>query len=222
MDKTQFFGGKEASSILGVHQRTLYLWEKKGTIETIRNKNGKRFYNVLKYLKDNGLNCEKIKKEKVKCINPEDINKLKLKKIKLCYARVSSVGQKNDLERQKEELKKIYPNHLLMEDIGSGINLTKKGLLKIIELAIEGKVEELVILHKDRLARFGFELIEYLIEKYSNGKIIVVNKKEEIEPEEEMVKDVLQIMNVFVAKMNGRRKYKKKLENRKLSKIIKK
>ena len=68
MDKTQFFGGKEASSILGVHQRTLYLWEKKGTIETIRNKNGKRFYNVLKYLKDNGLNCEKIKKEKVSII----------------------------------------------------------------------------------------------------------------------------------------------------------
>lgn len=222
MDKTQFFGGKEASNILGVHQRTLYLWEKKGTIETIRNKNGKRFYNVLKYLKDNGLNCEKIKKERVKCIKLEDIDKLKLKKIKLCYARVSSIGQKNDLERQKEELKNNYPNHFLIEDIGSGINLTKRGLMKIIELAIEGKIEELVILHKDRLARFGFELIEHLIKKYSNGKIIIVNKKEEIEPEEEMVKDVLQIMNVFVAKMNGKRKYKKKEENSKLSKTIKK
>jgi predicted site-specific integrase-resolvase len=131
----------------------------------------------------------------------------KLKKVKVCYARVSSVGQKDDLVRQKEVLTKTYPDYNLIEDIGSGINLTKRGLLKIIELAIDGKLEELVIVHKDRLARFGYELIEFLIKKYSNGKITIINKKEEVEPEEEMVKDVLQIMNVFVAKMNGRRKY---------------
>ena len=87
--------------------------------------------------------------------------------------------------------------------------MTKKGLMKIIELGIAGKIEELVIVHKDRLVRFGYELIEHIINKYSNGKIIIINKKEEVEPEEEMVKDVLQIMNVFVAKMNGRRKYNK-------------
>ena len=131
----------------------------------------------------------------------------KLKKVKVCYARVSSVGQKDDLVRQKEVLTKTYPDYNLIEDIGSGINLTKRGLLKIIELAIDGKLKELVIVHKDRLARFGYELIEFLIKKYSNGKITIINKKEEVEPEEEMVKDVLQIMNVFVAKMNGRRKY---------------
>jgi predicted site-specific integrase-resolvase len=74
-------------------------------------------------------------------------------------------------------------------------------------MGIDGKIEELVIAHKDRLARFGYELIEHIIKKYSNGKITIINQKEEIEPEEEMVKDVLQIMNVFVAKMNGRRKY---------------
>lgn len=65
-------------------------------------------------------------------------------------------------------------------------------------------------MHKDRLARFGYELIEYIIKKYSGGKITIINKKKEVEPEEEMVKDVLQIMNVFVAKMNGRRKYANK------------
>lgn len=74
-------------------------------------------------------------------------------------------------------------------------------------MGIEGKLEELVIVHKDRLARFGYELIEFLIKKYSNGTITIINKKEEVEPEDEMVKDVLQIMNIFVAKMNGRRKY---------------
>ena len=63
--------------------------------------------------------------------------------------------------------------------------------------------------HKDRLARFGYELIEDLIKKYSNGKIIITEKKENLLPEEELAQDVLQIMNVYVAKMNGLRKYKK-------------
>ena len=186
-----------------VHQRTLYLWEKQGLIETIRNPKCKRFYNVTKYLQNQGLSCEKISNKSIKCVNVEELDKYN--KVKICYARVSSAGQKNDLEHQKEELIKLYPEHLLIEDIGSGINLTKRGLLKIIDMAIE----ELVIMHKDRLVRFGYELIEHLIQKYSNGKIIIVNQKEEVIPEEEMVKDVLQIMNVFVAKMNGRRKYNK-------------
>lgn len=99
---------------------------------------------------------------------------------------------------------------MLIEDIGSGINLTKRGILKIIDIGIKGYIEELVVVYKDRLARFGYDLIKYIIETYSNGKIIIINEKENIEPEEEMVKDVLQIMNVFVAKMNGRRKYNKK------------
>jgi len=123
--------------------------------------------------------------------------------------------QKNDLERQKSVLVEKYPTYKLIEDIGSGINLTKKGLLKIIDLGIKGKIEELVIVHKDRLARFGYDLIEYIIKKYSNGKITIINEKVEIEPEEEMVKDVLQIMNVFVEKMNGRRKYN--LKNKKVT-----
>ena len=62
---------------------------------------------------------------------------------------------------------------------------------------------------KDRLTRFGFELIEDLVQSYSNGKIIVINKKDDMEPEEELIMDVMQIMNVFIAKMNGLRKYKK-------------
>lgn len=212
MDRTKFYGSKEASKILGIHPRTLYLWEEKGVIETIRSSpTSKRFYNVEKYLKNQGLTCYKINKEEIKCAKMEDIEKEK--RVKICYARVSSIGQKDDLERQKEMLINLYPTHNLIEDIGSGINLTKRGLLKIIELAINGKLEELVIIHKDRLARFGYELIEHMIKKYSNGNIIIVNKKDEIEPEEEMVKDVLQIMNVFVAKMNGRRKYN--LKNKK-------
>ncbi len=80
---------------------------------------------------------------------------------------------------------------------------------------INGKIEELVIVHKDRLAIFGYDLIKFLIKKYSNGKITIINKEEEIEQEEEMVKDVLQIINMFVEKINGRRKYNIKNKEKK-------
>ena len=213
IDKTKFMGSKDVTKLLGIHPRTLYLWEKSGEIETIRIRpGGKRFYNIAKYMKEKGFSCKPNNKKEIKCTNMSDLEKED--KIKICYARVSSIGQKEDLERQKELLKKNYPNYFLIEDIGSGINLTKKGLLKIIELAIDGKIEELVIVHKDRLTRFGYDLIEHLIEKYSDGKITIINKKNETEPEEEMVKDVLQIMNVFVAKINGKRRYNKKQDTK--------
>lgn len=131
-------------------------------------------------------------------------------KLNLSYVRVSSQSQKDDLEGQKGLIKEQYPDHRMIEDIGSGINLNKRGIRKIIRLAITGKINELVVEYKDRLARFGYELIEDLIKEYSNGKIIIINKKDDREPEEELAYDVLQIMNVFVAKMNGLKKYKKK------------
>ena len=126
--------------------------------------------------------------------------------------RVSSLSQKDDLERQKEHMVRNYPNHKIIEDIGSGLNLNKRGIKKIITLAIDGKINELVVAYRDRLTRFGFELIEELIKKYSSGKIKILNEKEHIEPEEELIKDMMSIMNVYVAKMNGLRKYNKKVK----------
>ena len=125
------------------------------------------------------------------------------------YARVSSNNQKDDLSRQINLLKLKYPDYKLITDIGSGINLNRKGLRKIIDDAILGKINEVVIAHKDRLCRFGYELIEDLIWKYSNGKIIILENTIPKEVKEELVDDVLQIMNVFVVKMNGMRKYSK-------------
>lgn len=198
----KYSGGKEASEKLGVHQRTLMSWDKKGLIKVIRTPGNKRLYDVEGFLKEHKLNIE----EKINII--EDTND----KLNICYVRVSTNGQKDDLKRQKEMMKELYNDYMIIEDIGSGLNLNKKGLRKIIDLAIEGRVNKLVIAHKDRLVRFGYELIEDLIKKYSNGEIIIVNKKEEVKkPEEELIYDVLQIMNVYVAKMNGLRRYKKKI-----------
>jgi len=202
MSNLEFVGGKEASQILGVHQRTLYQWEEKGEIETIRTSGNKRLYNVKKYL------ASKVKVDN-KCNNLDDLDN-KNDKLNICYVRVSTQNQKEDLERQKLLMTTKYPNYIIIEDIGSGLNLNKRGINKIIHLAIKGKINELVIAYKDRLTRFGFELIEEIITKYSNGKIIILNKSEEISQEEELVKDVMAIMNVYVAKINGLRRYKNK------------
>ena len=198
----KYVGGKKASEILGVHQRTLYQWDEKGWIETTRTPGGKRLYNVEKYLKER--KCE----EKNVC---NELNELDDKtKLKICYVRVSSSSQKDDMERQKKMMIAKYPKHIIIEDIGSGLNLNKRGIKKIIKLAIAGKIKELVVAYRDRLTRFGYELIEELIEEYSGGKIIVINEKNKIEPEEEIVKDIMSILNVYVAKINGLRKYNKK------------
>ena len=202
MNNLEFIGGKEASKILGVHQRTLYQWEEKGEIETIRTSGNKRLYNVKKYL------ASKIKVDNL-CDNLNDLD-TNNEKLNICYVRVSSQNQKDDLERQKLLMKTKYPNYIIIEDIGSGLNFNKRGINKIIHLGITGKINELVVAYKDRLTRFGFELIEEIITKYSNGKITILNKTEEISHEEELVKDMMAIMNVYVAKMNGLRRYKNK------------
>jgi excisionase family DNA binding protein len=205
MNDEQFVTGKEASKILGVHQRTLYQWEEKGQIETIRTPGNKRLYNVNKYLKL--YKCKN--KDIEECKNLDELDKSQ-ERLNICYVRVSTANQKDDLERQKNLLKAKYSNYTFIEDIGSGLNLNKRGINKIIHLAIQGKVNELIVAYKDRLTRFGFELIEEIITKYSKGKIIILNKRQDTDPQEELVKDVMAIMNVYVAKMNGLRRYKNK------------
>lgn len=183
---------KEALKVLGITYPTLYAMADRKEIETITvGKN--QLYNVNKYLRDNAIQ--------------------KSKKIKICYCRVSSQKQKEDLERQIEMMKKAYPTHRIIKDIASGINYERKGLQMILEMAINGEIEEVVIAYKDRLTRFGYEMIEHIIKKYSNGKIVVINETEEETPGDEMTKDLLAIMNVYVAKVNGLRRYKKKLKD---------
>ncbi len=101
--------------------------------------------------------------------NNETIDNTTDAKLNIIYVRVSSLSQKDDLQRQKKYIVKRFPKHIVIEDIGSGINLN--GLRKIIKYAIEWKIEEVVVAYKDRLTRFGFELIEDLIKVYSNEKL---------------------------------------------------
>jgi predicted site-specific integrase-resolvase len=197
--ENDFLKGKKALELLGVHSRTLYQWEEKGKIETIRTSGNMRLYNVGKYLRLQ-LGIEE---------GTDDINENCESQLNICYCRVSSQGQRDDLQRQIEFMKERYPEHQIITDVGSGLNLNKKGIKRIVKLAIEGKIKELVIAYKDRLARFGYDLIENLIKDYSKGKITVVFQKEDKDVQAEIVEDLMSILNVYTAKMNGLRKYKK-------------
>lgn len=186
---SQYLPRREVLKILGIHYQTLHNMVKRNEIELLKI-GTKHYYNLDKYLQENG----------------QKINHKKKKNI--CYCRVSSFKQKGDLDNQIKYMKEKYPSYEIIKDIGSGLNFNRTGLDKIIEMAISGEINELVIAHKDRLARFGYELIENIIRKYSNGKIVILNKEEEKTPYNEITKDILAIMNVYVAKINGLRKYK--------------
>jgi predicted site-specific integrase-resolvase len=152
--------------------------------ETVRLGN-KYLYNLDKYLSDNNINL------------PTNT------KLNICYCSVSSRKQSEDLQRQIKYMKHKYPKHQIISEIGSGLNYKRIGLKKIMDLAISGKINELVITYKDRLLRFGYEIIEHIITEYSKGKIIIINKSKK--KTEELVNDIISIMSV--AKINGRRKY---------------
>ena len=189
MVNEKYVNAKEAKKLLGVHSMTLRRWDKSGKIETMRTTGGHRMYNIEKYMRENNKN----KKEE--------------KRVNVCYIRVSTKKQEEDLDRQREYMKKRYPEYEIIEDIGSGINFNRAGLKRIIHMGIEGKIEKLIVAYKDRLTRFGYEMIEEIITKYSKGEIIIINKTEKKNAQEELAEDVIQILNVYTAKMNGLRKY---------------
>jgi putative resolvase len=182
---------KDALKVLGISYPTLYAMADRKEIDIVMV--GKhRMYNINKYLREKEV--------------------VRKKRERICYCRVSSNKQKEDLERQVEMMKNKYPDHTIIKDIGSGLNYNREGLQKIIDMGINGDIEELVIAYKDRLTRFGYEMIERIIDKYSKGRIIIVNKDEEETPTEELTKDITSIMNVYVAKVNGLRRYKNKMK----------
>lgn len=202
MDVQQgFLPSDKAARILGVTDHALRKWANEGKIQFVRNEGvsrSHRYYNVREYLKSNS-NIE-LKEQFISSTRK-----------RICYCRVSTRGQKEDLTRQISYLRGKYPEHELIKDIGSGINFKRKGLKTILEYAIKGQIEEVVVAYKDRLCRFGFDLIKWIIEEFSNGKIVVLNESNH-SPEQELVTDVLSILNVFSARINGLRKYKTQIK----------
>lgn len=131
-------------------------------------------------------------------------------KAKIIYARVSSKGQSNDLDQQIKYLRTRYPNYELIQDIGSGLNFRRKGLKALLERLLSGEIEEIVIAHRDRLCRFGFELFEFIANKFE-ARIVVLDDTK-LSPHEELVQDLLSIIHVFSCRLYGLRKYSNKIK----------
>ena len=191
----KYYSSKDVTKILGVTAQTLRNWDKEGKLKPSYTKsNGYRYYSedvILSYTQE-----RKTKK---------DVNVV-------LYARVSSKEQQDDLERQisnlKEYAKDKYEKYDVISDIGSGINYEKPGLKRLIEMINKKQVDVIVVLYKDRLLRYGFELVEYFA-KLNNVKIEVIDKIDKNQ-DQELVEDLVQIITVFSCKLQGKRKKKTK------------
>ena len=131
------------------------------------------------------------------------------------YTRVSTSNQKDDLQNQVEFLKQ-YANAKgiivdeIFEDIGSGLNYNRKKWNKLIEDCMLGLIKTVIVAHKDRFIRFGFDWFERFFK--SNGVEIIVVNNEKTSPEQELVNDLISIIHVFSCRIYGLRKYKKQIE----------
>jgi len=191
---------QEAAEFLGVSPQTLRRWEREGRgVPFQKTAGGQRRYDVAK-------------------LHSQDISQLEKRKLTLAYARVSCHDQKEDLQRQEKMLEMFCVTHgwsfEIISDLGSGMNYNKHGLKKLLNKIFNGEISRLVLTHKDRLLRFGAELIFALCEA-REIEVILVNKGSEPSFEEELAADVLEIITVFSARLYGSRsrKNKKLIEN---------
>ena len=191
----KYYSSKKVTEILGVTAQTLRNWDKEGKLKPSYVKsNGYRYYS-----EDSILSYTQERKTK------KNLNVIG-------YARVSSNKQSDDLERQVNNLRTYldskYTDYEIITDIGSGINYTKPGLKKLIEKINRKEVDLIVILYKDRVLSFGFELVEYFAE-VNNVKIEILDKIDKNQ-DQELVEDLVQIATVFSCKIQGKRKTKTK------------
>lgn len=197
MDKLYSIG--KAAKYLGVSVSTLRRWENDGKLVPERTQGQQRRYPISLL----APNLTKVSSHN---------------RLTIAYARVSSYDQKSDLERQKQLLEMYCASKgwlfEIVSDLGSGMNYNKKGLKRLINSILMGEIGRLVITHKDRLLRFGAELI-FSICEMKNVEVIIVNQGDEPTFEEELAKDVLEIITVFSARLYGSRsnKNKKIIEN---------
>jgi predicted site-specific integrase-resolvase len=195
MQRDQYITAKHVKDRYDISTTTLRRWaddEKKIRVLRVGEVAGRRLYHsgdIAKLLGD---------------LPPVDA------RVVLLYARVSSAKQSGDLERQCTDLRERYPGAELIRDTASGLNFHRKGLTTVLERISTGTVRELVVTHKDRLARFGVELVEWICRQHET-MLVVLGDVEVPADEDELRDDLLAVTTFFVARNNGRRS----AENRK-------
>lgn len=184
-----------AAEMLGTTPGTLRKWESTGELLPARKtKGGTRYYAVADLLAVNDASSPTIG-----------------------YARVGGQGQKDDLKRQQEMLETYGAakgwRMEVITDLGSGMNYHKPGLQRLIEIILRRQCRRLVLTHKDRLLRFGAELVFALCEQ-QGIEVVIIHQGEQPSFEEELAQDVLEIITVFSARLYGSRskKHRRMLE----------
>lgn len=187
----------QAAKLIGRDPKTLQRWDRSGKLVAARHPSGRRFYT----------------KDQLQAYLPG--LSLDVPRTSLAYCRVSSQAQKPDLKNQIRVVKD-YCNRMLLgkveyvSEIGGGLNFKRKKFLMLVDRVVAGHVSDLVIAHKDRLARFGFELLQHLCRHH--GTRLHVIDAQELSPEQEMVQDLLAITHCFSARLYGLRNYRKALK----------
>lgn len=191
----KYYSIRKLSEMIDVSAQTLRNWEKSGKlIPDYKTASGYRYYSY----------------DQVATLTGHKVDNTS--KITIGYCRVSSAKQKDDLERQVENVKAYLlaqgrPFEII-EDIGSGINYNKKGLLELLQKVIDHKVEKIVVLYKDRLLRFGYELFENIAKSYGTSIEVIDNTDKT--KQQELVEDLVQIMTVFSCRLQGKKAKKTK------------
>lgn len=182
------------AEMLGVSVKTLQRWDNDGKLIANRTPTDRRYYTHKQYL--------------------DYVNESKRGKV-VIYTRVSSSNQKDDLVNQVNFLQQ-YANAKglivdeIIEDLGSGLNYNRKKWNKLIDESINGQVSKIIITHKDRFIRFGYDWFERFL--LNLGVEIVLVNNEKLSPQEELVQDLISIIHVFSCRIYGLRKYKTKIE----------
>ncbi|EFH89763.1 IS607 family transposase [Ktedonobacter racemifer] len=189
--------------LIGKSTKTLQKWDREGKLVAHRSpQSNRRYYTHDQYLEYRGLKA------------PEQ-------GLTIVYARVSGVAQKPDLANQVAALQAYCIAHEIsvdewIQDIGSGLNYKRKHFNRLMEMVELGQVRRVVLAHRDRLVRFGYEYFEAFCERH-HTELVVING-ENLSPEQELVRDLLAIVTVFSARLHGLRSYKKAIKDAALQK----
>lgn len=191
---TKTYRPHEFAKLISRTTQTLQRWDRVGILKAHRTPTNRRYYTHDQYLQITGQ----------KAVERQIV----------VYSRVSSAAQKADLASQKAALEQFCiaagkPVGLWLQDIGSGLNYKRKNFVILLEMVERGEVSEIVMAHKDRLVRFGYEWFEKFCRDH--GTTLTVINAESLSPEEEMMQDLLTIIHDFSSRLYGLRRYKKKI-----------
>lgn len=196
-----FMGAKKATKYFGVCARTLRNWALQGKIRCISDGPGRqRFYDPTSYTGAAGS-----------MLAGSNRSQAQAERKAYIYARVSSAKQRanGDLERQIQCMQEQFPEHGVIQDVGSGINFKRRGLNKLLRLVLQGRVSQVVVAHKDRLSRIAFDLIHNVLRE-CKVELLVQGDSLGRAPEEELGEDLMSIVHVFSCRSYGKRKYKRR------------